>query len=114
MPEADGTSDYHALRFSVTKQFSRDWQFQTSYTYSKSTDDGSNWNGSNDFQSDIRCYGQTKCHAFSAFDFRHNFSDVPSYGLPKESSNPAQAVLPIQGKLQNYEVSAGIYFQFLK
>jgi len=47
-------------------------------------------------------------------DFRHNFSDVPSYGLPKESSNPAQAVLPIQGKLQNYEVSAGIYFQFLK
>ena len=47
-------------------------------------------------------------------DFRHNFSDVPSYGLPKESSNPAQVVLPIQGKLQNYEFSAGIYLQFLK
>lgn len=43
-------------------------------------------------------------------DFRHIFSDVPSYGLPKESSNPAQTVLPIQGKLQMYEASAGIYF----
>jgi opacity protein-like surface antigen len=47
-------------------------------------------------------------------DFRHNFSDVPSYGLPKESTNPTQVVLPIQGKLQNYEISAGIYFQVLR
>ena len=47
-------------------------------------------------------------------DFRHNFSDVPSYGLPKESSNPAQTVLPIQGKLQNFEGSVGIYIHFLK
>jgi opacity protein-like surface antigen len=47
-------------------------------------------------------------------DFRHNFSDVPSYGLPKESTNPAQTVLPIQGKLQNYEISAGVYFQVLR
>ena len=45
-------------------------------------------------------------------DFRHIFSDVPSFGLPKESSNPAQTVLPIQGKLQMYEASAGIYFHF--
>jgi opacity protein-like surface antigen len=47
-------------------------------------------------------------------DFRHIFSDVPSFGLPKESSNPAQIVLPIQGKLQMYEVSAGIYFHISK
>ena len=47
-------------------------------------------------------------------DFRHNFSDVPSFGLPKQSSNPAQAVLPIGGKLQTYEGSAGIYFHFMK
>jgi opacity protein-like surface antigen len=47
-------------------------------------------------------------------DFRHIFSDVPSYGLPKESSNRNQIVLPIQGKLQTYEGSAGIYFHFLK
>ena len=53
-------------------------------------------------------------HLGFRFDFRHNFSDVPSYGLPKESSNPAQRVLPIQGKLQNFEGSFGIYFPFLK
>ena len=47
-------------------------------------------------------------------DFRHIFSDVPSFGLPKESSNPAQTVLPIQGKLQMYEASAGIYFHISK
>jgi len=47
-------------------------------------------------------------------DFRHNFSDVPSFGLPKESSNPAQTVLPIQGKLQMYEASVGIYFHVTK
>ena len=35
-------------------------------------------------------------------------------GLITQSSNPAQIVLPIQGKLQNFEVSAGIYFQFMK
>jgi len=46
-------------------------------------------------------------------DFRHIFSDVPSYGLPKESSNPAQPILPIQGKLQTSEVSVGIYFRAL-
>jgi opacity protein-like surface antigen len=47
-------------------------------------------------------------------DFRHIFSDVPSYGLPKESSNPNQIVLPIQGKLQMFEVSVGIYYHFSK
>jgi len=53
-------------------------------------------------------------HLGLRFDFRHNFSDVPSYGLPKQSSNPAQTVLPIQGKLQDFEGSVGIYFHFLK
>jgi len=46
-------------------------------------------------------------------DFRHIFSDVPSYGLPKKSPNPTQLVLPIQGKLQTYEFSLGIYFRKL-
>ena len=46
-------------------------------------------------------------------DFRHIFSDVPSYGLPKESSNPAQVVLPTQGKLQTFEYSFGIFVRHL-
>jgi opacity protein-like surface antigen len=48
------------------------------------------------------------------FDFRQNFSDVPSFCIPKESTNPAQTVLPIQGKLQNFEFTAGIYYHFSK
>ena len=62
--------------------------------------------------------GGVKANFASGFglraDFRHIFSDVPSYGLPKESSNPSQTVLPIQGKLQTFEGSIGIYFHFLK
>src|SRR5262245_55426792 len=42
-------------------------------------------------------------------DFRHIFSDAPSYGLPKESFNAIQPVLPVHGKLQTYEFSFGIY-----
>jgi opacity protein-like surface antigen len=47
-------------------------------------------------------------------DLRHIFSDGPSYGLPKQSSNRAQIVLPIEGKMQTYEASGGIYFRVLK
>ena len=47
-------------------------------------------------------------------DIRHNFSDPPRYGLPKRSSNPAQVVLPIGGKLQSFDVSAGFYFYVLR
>jgi len=46
-------------------------------------------------------------------DFRHNFSDVPSYGLPKESPDPSTLVFPAQGKLKAYEFSVGIYFRSL-
>src|SRR2546427_11656790 len=45
-------------------------------------------------------------------DIRHNFSDPPRYGLPKRSSNPAQVVLPIGGKMQSFDVSAGFFFFF--
>jgi opacity protein-like surface antigen len=45
-------------------------------------------------------------------DFRHNYSDVPNFGLPGQSSNPAQTVLPLGGKLQMYEGSFGIYYRF--
>ena len=59
-----------------------------------------------------------KVGVFSHFgiraDLRHLFSDVPRYGLLKESSNRNQFVLPTHGKLQTYEGSAGIYFHFLK
>jgi opacity protein-like surface antigen len=46
-------------------------------------------------------------------DFRQIFSDVPSYGLPKASSNPNQVVLPTHGKLQTFEYSFGIFVRHL-
>jgi len=46
-------------------------------------------------------------------DFRHIVSDVPSYGLPKQSSNPTQVVLPTHGKLQTFEYSFGIFVRHL-
>jgi len=39
------TSNYNALLLSVKQRFSRHLQFQVSYTYSKSVDDESNFNG---------------------------------------------------------------------
>ena len=46
-------------------------------------------------------------------DFRHLFSDVPSYGLPKQSTDPSRLVFPAEGKLQTYEASFGVYFRKL-
>jgi hypothetical protein len=78
----DGTSDYHALRLNATKRLSHGLQMQTAYTFSRTTDTGSNWTGSNDFQGAIRGYRDTKLPALSAFDFRHNFSTNFVYDLP--------------------------------
>ncbi|HWP85592.1 MAG TPA: TonB-dependent receptor [Terriglobia bacterium] len=90
----DGTSDYHALRLNVNKRFSSGLQFQTSYTFSKSTDTGSSWTGSNDFQGEIRGYRDTKLPALSAFDFRHNFSSNFVYDLPGANlTGPAKVFL---------------------
>ena len=46
-------------------------------------------------------------------DFRHLFSDAPSYGLPKQSPDPVQVVLPTHGKLQTFEYSFGIFVRHL-
>jgi opacity protein-like surface antigen len=44
-------------------------------------------------------------------DFRQIISAMPDYGLPERSTNPAQFVFPVGGKLQNYEYSFGVYFR---
>ncbi|MBI4483068.1 MAG: TonB-dependent receptor [Acidobacteria bacterium] len=78
----DGTSDYHALRLRVTRRFSRGFQFQSSYTFSKSTDDSSTWTGSTDFnEADRRGYRTEKQHGRSAFDVRNSFFTNLVYDL---------------------------------
>ena len=44
-------------------------------------------------------------------DFRHIFTEVPTWGLPTRSSVATQPVFPVHGQLQNFEFSVGIYFR---
>jgi len=47
-------------------------------------------------------------------DARHYLGRTPSFGLARESSNPAATVLPATGVLHNPELSAGFTFYFAK
>jgi hypothetical protein len=80
---ADGVSDYHAFRVSVNKRFSQGFQFQSSYTFSKSTDDSSTWTGSSDFgAADRNGYRNTKDHGLSGFDVRQAWNSNFVVDLP--------------------------------
>ncbi|MSO21428.1 MAG: TonB-dependent receptor [Acidobacteria bacterium] len=83
----DATSDYHGFRLSVNKRFSQGFQFNSSYTFSKSTDDTSTWTGSTDFnESDRRGFLLDKDRGLSAFDVRRSWTnnfimDLPGKGM---------------------------------
>ena len=90
----DATSDYHSFRFAATKRFSRGFQLQSSYTFSKSTDDTSTWTGSSDFgDSDQRGYGLDKDHGLSAFDVRNAWSTSFTYEFPTGNLTGAAGTL---------------------
>ncbi len=79
----DGTSIYNALRVGVTKRMSHSLQLQSSYTFSKSTDDSSSRNGGTDFGgADQAGYLGTKIHGLSSFDVRQSFFTSIVYDLP--------------------------------
>jgi hypothetical protein len=70
----DGDSDYHSFRLSVNKRFSHGFQFQSSYTVSKSTDDSSTWTGGSDFSvADRNGYRHNPDHGLSGFDVRQSW-----------------------------------------
>jgi hypothetical protein len=103
----DATSDYHGLRLSVTKQFSRGLQFQSSFTYSKSIDDWSTWVRATDLTSSNRDgYGTEKAHGLSGFDVRRVFYTNFVYDLPGEKWNGALGRL-----LGGWNVSGILRFQ---
>ncbi|OFW41698.1 MAG: hypothetical protein A3J28_06735 [Acidobacteria bacterium RIFCSPLOWO2_12_FULL_60_22] len=78
----DAVSDYHGLRVSVNKRFSRGLQFQSSYTFSKSTDDFSSWIGSDLGAADRAGYMTEHFHGLSGFDVRNSFYTNFVYDLP--------------------------------
>jgi hypothetical protein len=83
---SDGDSKYHSLRMSLTKRFSRGFQLQSSYTFSKSTDNSSTSIGSTDFGgSDRRSFRDGKETAVSSFDVRHSFLTNFVYELPGQN-----------------------------
>ena len=82
----DGTSLYNALRIGITKRMSHSLQLQSSYTFSKSTDDSSSRNGGTDFgAADQAGYLGAKMHGLSSFDVRQSFFTSIVYDLPGRS-----------------------------
>jgi hypothetical protein len=71
------SSIYHALQLSLEKRFSNGLSFLSAYTYSKSIDDASLWNGS---VVDVTNFHLER--GLSTFDTRHRFITSYTYDLP--------------------------------
>ena len=74
---ASASSNYNALQASLEKRFSSGLSFLTSYTFSKSIDDASLWNGSAVDVTDFHLE-----RGLSTFDARHRFVGSYTYDLP--------------------------------
>ncbi|PWU09468.1 MAG: hypothetical protein C5B51_06195 [Terriglobia bacterium] len=71
------SSVYHALQLSLEKRFSNGLSFLSAYTYSKSIDDASLWNGG---VVDVTAFRLER--GLSTFDTRHRFITSYTYDLP--------------------------------
>ena len=71
------SSVYHSLQVSFEKRFSKGLSFLSAYTFSKSIDDGSLWNGSAVTVTDFHLE-----RGLSTFDTRHRWITSYTYDLP--------------------------------
>lgn len=80
----DVNSFYHSLQMSLRRRFSDNLQFQFSYTYGRSIDDGSNQLGTerNTPQNNTQMDNRKADRGLSSFDIRHNFVANATYDLP--------------------------------
>jgi hypothetical protein len=80
---SDATSDYHGMTLSVSRR-TAGLQFQGSYTWSKSIDEGASALGGNDFSQEGggSRYLFLKDRGLSPFDTRHTFTGNVYYDLP--------------------------------
>jgi hypothetical protein len=81
----DANSFYNSLQVSLNKRFSNNLQYQFSYTYSHSIDDGSQQLGSegqNSPQNHRDPDNRKIDRGHSNFDIRHNFSANATFDLP--------------------------------
>jgi len=78
----DGSGKYNALLVTLNKRFSHGFQAQSSYTFSKSTDDGSRFAAAGDFSNDRDPIGHGHDWGRSAFDLTHSWVTNFVYDLP--------------------------------
>lgn len=81
----DVNSFYNSLQVSLNKRFSNNLQYQFSYTYSHSIDDGSQQLGSegqNSPQNHSDVDNRKRDRSHSNFDVRHNFTTNATFDLP--------------------------------
>lgn len=81
----DVNAFYNSLQVSLNKRFSNNLQYQFSYTYSHSIDDGSQQLGSeaqNSPQNHSDMANRKRDRAHSNFDIRHNFTANATFDLP--------------------------------
>jgi hypothetical protein len=76
------SSHYHALQTSLNKRFSRSWQSQVSYTWSKSIDNGSGTYGLDGGGIASRPNNVNADYALSNFSRKHNFRVSGIYTVP--------------------------------
>jgi outer membrane receptor protein involved in Fe transport len=87
--EPFGFSQYHALQASLVRNFSKGFQYQLAYTYSKSIDNGSTtYSLEGDTGLVENPYNIDADRGLSSFDARHNLTVNAIYNLPWRNNNP--------------------------
>ncbi|MDQ3258903.1 MAG: hypothetical protein M3R15_34410, partial [Acidobacteriota bacterium] len=88
--EPSGSSTYHALQVNLDKRLSRGLTLLSSYTWSKSIDDGSENKFTGIGQSNP--FNRLFDRGPSNFDVRHRFTLATTYALPRFSNNVVNTV----------------------
>ena len=92
---ADNMSDshYHSLQTSLNRRFSRGWQTQVSYTWSKSIDNGSGTYGLDGGGATSNPTNVAADRGLSNFNRKHNFRLSGVYALPFRGKGLAESAL---------------------
>jgi hypothetical protein len=111
---SEGSSNYNSLQTSLTKGMTHGLEFQMSYTYAHSLDNGSSFENSGfggfgvlpggvGAQRGYNQYVKSLNYGDSTFDVRHNFVFSPVYTVP--SLHGQSALSPLNLALSGWQIS---------
>jgi len=83
--QSDTSTSYNSLQVRLNKRFNRGYQYQVSYTFSKSIDESSGLQGGsagNQGVASMDPFDRSRDKGLSAWDVRHNFNANFGYSLP--------------------------------